>query len=177
MILSIVKKIRIEIHCSLFLMSYFCGRTFREWWRNFLDYYYYNNYFWCVHFKVFNDINVSYILLYDIIKKQQIRGSFIRGLLFFKSMRDNHLSNLLPILQFTLYVAIHSVQLPNTLYCSPIAFVQVHQIWIISWKDINRDSIWCNWEGFCWYYLFKKILDSIFSKIRGSFWKHDTFMV
>ena len=154
MILPIVKKIRIQIHCSLFLMSHICSRTFREWWRNLLDYYYYNNYSWCVHFKVFNDIIVSCMLLNDMIKKQQIKGSFIRGLPFFKSRKDNHLSNLLPILQFTLYVAIHSIQLLNTLYCSPITFVRVHQFWIISLKDINRDSIWCNWEGFCWHYIF-----------------------
>ena len=80
---------------------------------------------------------------------QKPGGNFILGISFYNSTRDKHLSKLLPILQFTLSVVPHFVQFSNTLYCRPIVFVQVFQMWIISFKDINRDSIWFNWVGLC----------------------------
>ena len=62
------------------------------------------------------------------MNNQQIKDSFILGLPFYKLKKDNHLSKLLSLLQFTLYFVIHFVQLFNTLSCSPITFAQVLQI-------------------------------------------------
>ena len=142
-------------------MSYVCSHTFREWWRSLLDNYY-NNFFWCVYFKALNDINVSCILLNDMIKNQE-------AVLYLDSpfIRDQHLSNLLPFFEFTWYVVTHFVQFSNTLRSNPIALNQVLQIWIIC-NDISRDNIWCNWEGLCWHYIFKKTLREFSLKLRGA---------
>ena len=60
--------------CPFFSMSYIRSHTFREWWMSLLDYY--NKYFSCVHFKGHLMIShVSYLLLNDMDKNQQIRGS------------------------------------------------------------------------------------------------------
>ena len=90
---------------------------------------------------------------------------------FYKLRRDKHLSKLLPFLQFALYVVTHFVQVLNTLYCSPITLVKVLQIWITSFKDINRNSIWYNWEGLCWHCIFKKSLRAFSLKLRGAAFK------
>ena len=67
---------------------------------------------------------ISVDFLNGIIKNQQIRGSFTLGLPFHKSMRDKHLSKLLPLLQSTLYVVIPFVQFLNALSCNPIHLIK-----------------------------------------------------
>ena len=127
----------IKIWCSLPSMLCICCHTFRKWWRSLLDYYY-NICSECVYFNAHNEINVSYILLNDMIKNQE-------AVLLKK---HKYLSRLLYLLEFTLNVVTDFEQFLHTLYCSPITA-------IISFKDINRDSIWCNWEGPCWHYIFR----------------------
>ena len=111
----------------------------------------------CTFQSTVNDVNVSYILLNVMIKNQQIKGKFKLGLPFYKLRRRDKLLFTL-LLQFTLYVVSHFAKFLNALSCSPIMLVQVLQIWIIFINVINRDSIWCNWEGLCWHYILQKSL-------------------
>ena len=43
----------------------------------------------------------------------------------------------------------------------------VLQIWITSFNDINKGSIWCNWKGLCGDYIFKKSLRALSLKLGG----------
>ena len=46
------------------------------------------------------------LVIYFKLHDQKPGGSFILGLSFYKLRRDKHLSKLLPLLQFTLYIVI-----------------------------------------------------------------------
>ena len=110
------------------------------------------------------------MLLNGMTKNKQIRGSFILKLplsLCYKLRRDKHLCKLFHLFQFTLHNSTHFVKFLNALSRSPIMLVQVLQIWITSFKHINMDNIWYNWEGICWSYIFKKSLIAFSLKLRG----------
>ena len=164
--LSIVKQIIKDTNMMLIsFMPYICCHTFREWWRSLLDYYYNNYVFDLYILKHF----FSYALLNNMIKNQE--AVLLLRLPLYKFKRHKHSSKSFPLIQFALYVFNHLVQFLNNLYCSPIILLQMLQVWIISFKDINRDSIWCNRKGLCWHYIFTKSLKAFSLIMRGSAFK------
>ena len=133
------KLSRIEIWCSFPSISYICSHKFREWWRSLLGYYY-NNYFWCVHFKALNDISVSYILLNDMIKNQE-------ALLYLDSLFINWgRTSIYPnyFLFFSLPLCCHSFRTILKYFILLFHHTYSSTSNLNNLKDINGDSIWCN---------------------------------
>ena len=131
-----------------------------------------------IYFKAPNDINASYKVVNDMVKKTSRKFYTRTPLLLTKWLTgDENLSKLLPLLQFTLRVVTHFLQLLNTLYFIPITLIQVLQILIIFLKMLIGTASDATEKTLLTLYL-SEILESIFTKIkRGSWQKPDTVMV